>query len=72
MLIDNNFVGGNYVTISVPWINMNVFTMLTTEHKLIETKTFRVKRDLFKQLLMRLQIGSSTKDDLVAYSRSLA
>lgn len=46
--------------------------MITKRQKLFEYKTFNIKKDLFKQMLMRLQIGTSTKNDLVAYARSLA
>lgn len=62
---------GDVVEISVPWLNINVFSALKSE-PILSMRKFRIKKTLYRMMMHRLQSSKSGLDEILAYARTLA
>lgn len=69
--INNKYFTNVNMTVTVPWFNFNVLSLLNGE-ELFTKRTFVVNRTLYRLIMLRLMSGDVTIADAIAYARTLA
>nr|AYE54433.2 polyprotein of PvEV-1 [Phaseolus vulgaris alphaendornavirus 1] len=59
-----------YRTITVPWVNTNISSIISTG-VLLHDKVLRISEKLLRSMLMRLATGDDSEESILAYARSL-
>lgn len=69
--VDNTIYTGDNVTITVPWFNLNVLSLISGD-KLFHMRQFKISKTLYRLMMLRLMSGEINLSSEIAYAKTLA